>query len=165
MSFVIFLPFLFQAIVIGIDEIYFHVRRGLPKWERIGHPLDTFSVLVCMLYTLAVPFSKTSLIVYIVLAAFSCVMVTKDEFVHKEHCPAAEHWLHALLFLLHPITLTMTAIIWPLSQGVEISSWLQSIPFSKETLRLFLTMQSCGMGAFMFYQIVFWNFIREHTHD
>jgi hypothetical protein len=165
MSIVIFLPFVLQAIVIGVDEVYFHIRRGLPQWERIGHPIDTLSVLLCMLYTLAVPFSKTALILYIILAAISCVMVTKDEFVHKEHCPAAEHWLHALLFLLHPITLTMTGIIWPLSQGFEISSWFQFISFSKETLRFFLTMQSCAMSLFMFYQIVFWNFIWKKTYD
>ena len=32
------------------------------------------------------------------LAIFSCLLVTKDEFSHKQDCPAAEQWLHAILF-------------------------------------------------------------------
>src|SRR3990167_10478936 len=105
------LPFLLQAIVIGIDEGWFHLRRGLPRWERIGHPLDTLTVLICMGYVLFVPYSKTAIFPYLLLSIFSCLMVTKDEFVHKEHCPASEHWLHALLFILHPITFVAAGLI------------------------------------------------------
>ena len=102
------------------DEGYFHVRRGLPKWERIGHPIDTFSVFSAWVTSSLSPFqpkrsSSTSL-----LAAFSSILVTKDEFVHKDHCPASENWLHAILFTLHPITLTCAGFIWPVVQGVEV---------------------------------------------
>ncbi|MBU6446621.1 MAG: hypothetical protein KGQ49_04415, partial [Verrucomicrobia bacterium] len=75
-------PFALQAICMLFDESYFHIRRGLPLWERIGHPIDTLSVLICMGFVLWVPFSKETLIVYILLAAFSSILVTKDEFVH-----------------------------------------------------------------------------------
>ena len=81
--------------VINIDEFYFHVKRGLPKWERIGHPLDTLTVLACFAFILIFPYSSLNLKIYIGLALFSCVFVTKDEFVHKECCPASEQWLHA----------------------------------------------------------------------
>jgi len=27
----------------GVDEFYFHRRRGLPRWERLAHPLDTMT--------------------------------------------------------------------------------------------------------------------------
>jgi hypothetical protein len=93
------IPFCLQALAIGIDEAYFHYRRGLPKWERIGHPLDTLSLLLCLVMTLWAPFDGENLNIYIGLCVFSCLMVTKDEFIHKEHCPGAENWLHALLLL------------------------------------------------------------------
>ena len=67
------LPFLVQMIVIGIDEFYFHIRRGLPKWERWGHPLDTLTVLGCFLFVLWVPFTAFTLKIYIGIALFSCL--------------------------------------------------------------------------------------------
>ena len=153
------LPFLMQALAIAIDEGYFHVLRGLPKWERIGHPLDTLSVLVCMGYVLFVPFSSAALSVYIGLAAFSSFLVTKDEFVHKHHCPASENWLHAVLFILHPITLACAGFIWPVVQGVGTAPWIARWLNEKELLHFFLKAQFGAMTLFFFYQIVFWNFV------
>ncbi|MBI5273137.1 MAG: hypothetical protein HY861_04060 [Chlamydiia bacterium] len=153
------LPFVLQALTIGFDELWFHCRRGLPKWERIGHPIDTFSVFLCMGYVLFVPFSRGTLIPYCLIAAFSCLLVTKDEFVHKDHCPASENWLHAILFTLHPITLTCAAFIWPVSQGAEVSLWIATWLDQPSSLLLFLRIQFVTMGLFMLYQIVFWNFI------
>ncbi|HSX26159.1 MAG TPA: hypothetical protein VLE89_04040 [Chlamydiales bacterium] len=153
------LPFALQALAILIDEGYFHIRRGLPKWERIGHPLDTFSVIVCMGYVLFVPFSTKTLILYILLASLSSLLVTKDEFVHKEHCPAAENWLHAILFTLHPITLTCAGFIWPVVQGVEVAPWLARLLDQPPMLKSFLYAQCIAMTLFMIYQIVFWNLI------
>jgi hypothetical protein len=152
------LPFALQTGVILIDEGYFHLRRGLPRWERIGHPVDTFSVLICMGFVIFVPFSIKTLTLYIVLASLSCLLITKDEFVHKEHCPAAENWLHAILFILHPITLTAAGFIWPVVQGVEVAPWIANWLSNREFLRLFLYIQWGMMASFMFYQIIFWNF-------
>jgi len=153
------LPFALQAVAIALDEGIFHVRRGLPKWERIGHPLDTLSVLVCMGYVLFVPFSTRSLALYIVLAVFSSFLVTKDEFVHKEHCPAAGNWLHAVLFLLHPVTLACAGFIWPVVQGIEVTPWISRWLNDKDALLFFLQGQFCAMTFFLIYQIVFWNVI------
>jgi hypothetical protein len=141
------------------DEGYFHIRRGLPKWERIGHPIDTASVLACLLFVLFVPFSRSSLIAYIGLASLSSILVTKDEFVHKEHCPASEQWLHALLFTLHPITLGCLGFIWPVVQGAELAPWIVKWLDNKEALLRFLQMQLALMAAFMIYQIIFWNLV------
>lgn len=153
------LPFALQAVGMIFDEGYFHVRRGLPKWERIGHPIDTGSVLVCMGFILFVPFCMGALIAYIVLAIFSSILVTKDEFVHKDHCPATENWLHALLFTLHPVTLTCAGFMWPVVQGSEVTPWIARWLNDKEALYLFLQMQFGTMFFFMIYQIVFWNVI------
>jgi hypothetical protein len=155
------IPFAAQALVMFFDEFYFHVRRGLPKWERIGHPLDTLTVLLCMGYVIWVPFSTTTLILYILLAAFSSIFVTKDEFVHKEHCPASEQWLHALLFTLHPITLGFAGFIWPVVQGIEVTPWIALWLDNSEALRSFLVMQFGAMSLFFFYQVVFWNFVYD----
>lgn len=153
------IPFALQAIAIFIDEAYFHVRRGLPKWERIGHPIDTSSVLLCMGFVIWVPFSLKALIGYIALASFSSLLVTKDEFVHKEHCPGAENWLHAILFTLHPITLIMAGFIWPVAQGAETAPWIARWLDAPAPLALFLKGQFAAMASFLIYQIVFWNFV------
>ncbi len=136
-----FIPFVIQAIVIFIDEFYFHIKRGLPLWERIGHPIDTLSVSACLLFALYFPFSQGKLIIYIILATLSCILVTKDEFVHKEHCPAKEQWLHALLFINHPLVMISTAFLWAGGHT------------------LFLTIQFCVSIFFALYQVIYWNFI------
>lgn len=153
------IPFCLQGLAIGFDEIYFHWKRGLPKWERIGHPLDTFSLLACLLFTLYVPFTDFTMKVYIGLAVLSCFMVTKDEFVHKEHCPGAENWLHACLFLLHPIVLTVAGLIWPIIQGEAVPHWILSWLDNPMALEQFMYAQAILVFLFMLYQIIFWNFI------
>lgn len=153
------IPFALQFLAMAFDEGYFHIRRGLPKWERIGHPIDTLSVLACMGFILFVPFSINTLILYIALASFSSILVTKDEFVHKHHCPASENWLHAILFTLHPITLTCAGFIWPVVQGIEVTPWIARWLDNPVQLSLFLHMQFFATALFMIYQIVFWNVI------
>jgi hypothetical protein len=155
------LPFLAQAIVMFFDEFYFHVRRGLPKWERVGHPLDTMTVILCMAYVVWIPFSTNALVIYALLAGFSSLFVTKDEFVHKEHCPASEQWLHALLFTLHPITLACAGFIWPVAQGIEVTPWIAKWLSNPEALRTFLQMQLGAMTLFFAYQVVYWNYVYD----
>ena len=152
-------PFAIQALGMIFDEGYFHIRRGLPKWERIGHPIDTCSVILCMGFILFVPFSPATLTIYICLAGFSSILVTKDEFVHKEHCPGAENWLHAVLFTLHPITLTCAGFIWPVVQDIEVTPWIARWLDHKEALRTFLHMQFGTLIFFALYQIIYWNLI------
>lgn len=152
------IPFVIQLIVIGIDEFYFHVRRGLPKWERLGHPLDTLTVLVCFSFLLFFPYSVTHLKIYCGLAIFSCIFVTKDEFVHKEHCPASEQWLHALLFLNHPVVLTAAGLLWPILHGTALFAWMSPLLPYREQLRDFLGVQTACTALFFLYQVVYWNF-------
>ena len=159
MSLLILLPFIIQILVIMIDEFYFHVRRGLPKWERLGHPLDTLTVLACFAFILFVPYSSFTLKIYIAMAIFSCVFVTKDEFVHKECCPASEQWLHALLFLNHPVVLTAAGLIWPITSGAEGPSWLSGLVPYVDQIHLFLVTQTAAIVLFFLYQLIYWNVI------
>lgn len=135
-------PFLVQIVAIGVDEYYFHIKRGLPKWERIGHPLDTLTVLLCFAFALIIAPSEGMIKWYVALGILSCLMITKDEFVHKHYCPPAEHWLHAVLFINHPILLTSMGLMWYYGHGF-----------------LFLALQALAVFGFFLYQVIYWNFI------
>ncbi|HEY8947079.1 MAG TPA: hypothetical protein VIM73_22700 [Polyangiaceae bacterium] len=127
-----------HGLVISIDEVH-HRQRGLPRWERIGHPMDTASVLACYLVALLFEPARTTLVAYAVLAAFSCLLITKDEFVHARRCEPTEHWLHALLFVLHPLILIAAALLWLAGE------------------RLVLSIAALSTALFGLYQSVYWN--------
>lgn len=159
MVWLIIIPFIIQALVIGFDEYYFHIKRGLPKWERIGHPIDTLSLIACLIFILFVPFSDGAFKVYLSLAIFSCLMVTKDEWIHKHHCPPAEHWVHAILFINHPIILAGAGLIWWVTTGTETPSWTASLLAETPLLHTMLIGQTGAVILFFLYQVIYWNFI------
>ena len=130
-----------QALVMLVDEARFHRRRGLPRWERIGHPIDTASVLACCIVTVACEPTTTWLTAYTVLAIASCILVTKDEFVHSRECEPAEHWLHALLFVLHPLLLIGLCILWLDHESTALLA------------------QTLATALFGLYQALYWNFV------
>ena len=134
-------PFILQGAAMFFDEIYFHRKRGLPLWERIGHPIDSLSVFLCYLFICLMPYTETNLNVYVGLCAFSCLLVTKDEFVHTQNCEARENWLHAVLFVLHPLTFLAAGILW-----------------KQQLLSHFLVLQAVAILLFMIYQIIYWSF-------
>jgi hypothetical protein len=155
----IFIPFIVQAIVIFLDEYIYHIKRGLPKWERIGHPIDTFSVICCLAFVLLVPYDATMIKWYVILGAFSCILITKDEFIHKHVCPASEQWLHSILFVNHSVLLTAIGLMWPRLSGRDVFRWLPE----GEVLNSFLWLQAAGATLFCLYQVVYWNFIYKET--
>jgi hypothetical protein len=134
------IPIALQALAMVFDELYFHRKRGLPRWERIGHPLDTFTVIISYAVLVFLVPTAFNLKLYIGLCAFSCLFITKDEFVHTENCEASENWLHAVLFVLHPITFLAAGMIW----------WDQLNP-------LFLKMQLLILIIVMIYQVLYWR--------
>lgn len=110
---VLLLPAALQGLAMLIDEFVFHRRRGLPRWERLGHPLDTLTTLLCYAWLVGVPANKPNALgIYLALCAFSCLFITKDEFVHARLCAPLETWLHALLFVLHPVVFLAFGVIW-----------------------------------------------------
>lgn len=126
-----------QGILIFFDEFKFHHERGLKKWERIGHPIDSLFFLVPFLYTL----KFTNIYVFVGLCVFSCLLVTKDEFVHIKECLASEQWLHAVLFIIHPVAFLGLWVAW------------------QNNLFTIIQIQSVIVFLFMLYQIIYWNFI------
>jgi len=106
------IPVLLQGSLLLIDEFYFHQRRGLGRWERWGHPIDTLSVLAPIAVATLRPFENPWKAIYAVLALFSCLLVTKDEWIHTRQAPATENWLHSILFMLHPMVFVSSGLQW-----------------------------------------------------
>ena len=79
---------------------------------------------------------------FIILAILSCLFIAKDEWVHARLCSGGEQWLHALLFVLHPLLFIAAWILWKSGE----TGWLAA--------QMMLT------ASFMLYQTVYWNFIR-----
>lgn len=129
------------VLAMSVDEWVFHRNREMPRWERLGHPLDTFSVLLCVLFTLLFQPSASHVYTFTILALVSCVFITKDEWMHAKHCTRGEHILHGFLFFFHPIVLWQIYGLWmmgPSSQGT-----LQAAAF--------------GLSIAMFYQWAYWR--------
>jgi hypothetical protein len=129
-----------HALLISIDEAH-HRQRGLPRWERVGHPIDTASVLACYLVALLLEPARSALVAYVLLAAFSCLLITKDEFVHARECSPGEHWLHAMLFVLHPLLLIAAALLWVTGE------------------RGMLSIPATATALFGLYQVIYWSFL------
>jgi 2-polyprenyl-6-hydroxyphenyl methylase/3-demethylubiquinone-9 3-methyltransferase len=106
------LPFALQGAVLAVDELACHRRRAVPRLEWLGHLLDTLVFLACLGCPLLLAPEPGHLRLYTGLAIASCLLITKDEWVHQRLCSGSEHWLHALLFILHPLVLVVTALLW-----------------------------------------------------
>lgn len=151
----IVLVLLLQAAVMGFDEFYFHRRRGLPRWERIGHPIDTAVVLGCFAFTLALPFSASTLRIYAGLSLFSCALISKDEWIHARLCRPGELWLHSVLFILHPLVLIGAGLLWSLSAE----------ELNPATAKRILQLEAFLLAAYLLYQSVYWNFIWKQPQN
>jgi 2-polyprenyl-6-hydroxyphenyl methylase/3-demethylubiquinone-9 3-methyltransferase len=133
-----------QGFLIFWDEFYYHRKRGLPQWERIGHPVDTLSVILPFIYMSFLPYPGFTPTWLISLMVFSCLLITKDEAVHAEKSPAGEHWLHALLFMIHPLLFITAWKVWS-EQGPALPHHL-GLSF---------------LSSFFVYQITYWNFFAK----
>lgn len=129
-----------QGAAILFDEFVFHRRRGLPKWEVIGHPVDTMAVILCLLFLAFVDRTPTTEKVYFAMATISCLLVTKDEWVHRKHCSGEEMWLHAVLFMMHPLVLFSGYLEW-------------------EQRRPAFLAVSGAVFVFFVYQVIYWNYL------
>jgi hypothetical protein len=151
-------PFLIQMLCMAADELCFHRKRGLPRWERLGHPLDTLTVVLCLLWIILVQPSRLTTLVFLALAVFSSVFVTKDEPVHRLYCTAAEQWLHAILFLLHPLILGSAALMWPAVAGSPHTVLSLAVRYSGFE-RAFIIAACTLMIGFGIYQFIYWNLL------
>jgi len=156
MKYLLLLPLVAQGLASLVDEFNFHFARGLPRWEHLGDPLDTFTVLAPILWQgFSLP-SQGNLTVYIVAAAFSCLFVIKDEFVHADVNAPAENVNDALLFVMYPLAFAALALLWPLYHApAGAIVWLEQF----RDLESALPIQSSILTLYMIYQAVYWNLI------
>lgn len=153
-------PLIIQALALVVDEFHLHYKRGLPRWERIGHPLDTLTVLVAMSLPVFNVFGEGSLLAFVIASLVSSFFVTKDEWVHTSTCSGFEHWLHAVLFICHPMTFVSAGFFWLLRDRPSLfSPAMEGTVFASTVLQgqFFLLM------GFLSYQIIYWNFIRKRV--
>lgn len=150
----LFIPLVVQTLCMAVDELYFHRQRALPPWERWGHPLDTLTVLACFGWLYWLPPSTFSVSLYAALSLFSCFFVTKDEAVHHRFCSAGEHWVHALMFMLHPLILLSAGLLWPVLHGQALA-FISYNGFE----RMFLLGNVLLTFGFGLYQLLYWNLL------
>lgn len=142
------IPFGLQGVSMFFDEFYFHRKRGLGHWETLSHPIDTVAVGVCYAFMCTRPFSMDALRTFVLLGLVSCLLITKDEFVHQRECTGGECWLHSILFILHPIVLASAALLWHLStEGGPQSAFFA----------LVLRTQLVVVSLFATYQMTYWG--------
>ena len=140
---VLLLPALLQMAAMFFDELVFHRKRGLPRWERWGHPLDTLTAIACYAWlTFAAAHGAHALAVYVALCFFSCLFITKDELIHAQVCEPIEMWLHAVLFVLHPIVFLAFGVVW----YFQLAPWVVKV-------ELWLTL------GLLVHQLVYWSLL------
>lgn len=140
----LFMAFSLQGLAMSADELYFHRGRELRRWERLGHPLDTLVYGCCFAFLCVATPSEHNLWIYAALAIGSCLLITKDEWQHKELCAGVENWLHSILFILHPVVLIAAGVVW----------WQGG---SQANLQII----SSVIGVFFIYQLIYWNVWRR----
>lgn len=157
-----FLPFSLQGLAMGVDEFWFHHRRTVPRWEWLGHALDTSLFLACLACPLLLPPAPPNLRLYGFLAVFSCILITKDEFIHQRLCSGGEHWMHSVLFILHPIVLIATAFLW-ISTGASAPMGIPAPPLL--LAKGMLLLQGLLAAGFLVFQILYWSTHKQPEED
>ena len=136
-----YVAFAAQGALMMVDENWFHRRRDLPRWERIGHPVDTAVFLAALGWACLAPRSPANVAVFAGLSVASCLIITKDEWIHAGRCSGGEQWVHAVLFVIHPVALLGANAIW--AAGAPL--W---------------PVAAC-VAALGFYQAIYWNLVRR----
>jgi hypothetical protein len=150
------IPLLLQGGLMVFDEVFFHQQRGLPKWEILGHPLDTITVLMPLLHALLFDFNQVNIFIYILLVFFSCLFIVKDECIHKDLCSRGEMITHALLYIVHPMVFLSIFALWQLGNQVILGSFI--------TAKMLIILQLFLTCLFLLYQIIFWRAFYVFNH-
>lgn len=151
----LFIPLMAQAVLMIVDEFYYHHKRGLPLWEIIGHPLDTLTVIAPLFYAYVNDYQEKTAFIYILLALFSCIFVVKDELIHKDICSKGEMLLHGLLFICHPLVFLSIFLFWR-NDNIIVVSFV--IPFKT------IILGQLGFAiVFLIYQISYWGMLHDSS--
>ena len=150
------LPFALLGVVTSVDELYYHRKRGLPRWERLGHPLDLLAFVFCWAWMATHDFNDTNLCVYVGLTSFACILSTKDEWVHAELCPPGEQWMHSMMFMFNPVVFFCGGFIWacaPSTLAVPATHWEETAQF----LHPLIYLNTIGYVILLIYNFTYWH--------
>jgi 2-polyprenyl-6-hydroxyphenyl methylase/3-demethylubiquinone-9 3-methyltransferase len=131
-----------QAGLMLVDERVFHRLRGLGERESWGHVADSVLFAAALAPAALLAPTRGAAALYAALAFVSTVLATKDEWIHTRECRAAEHWIHALLFSLHPCVLIAVGALWARGEGAALRSGL---PLAVAAYSVF--QWSCWLGG------------------
>lgn len=113
-----------QGALMLADERVYHAERGLSRREAWGHAADSFVfALTLSLPALLAP-TLRAVLLYAAASIFSTLLVTKDEGIHARECGAPEHWVHAVLFAVHPCVLAAAGALWVRGEGTLVRACL-----------------------------------------
>ncbi len=135
---------LLQGLAMVFDEFYFHRRRGLGIWESVGHPIDTLFYGLAFVIPLFLD-QMLHAMLWLAIAILSCLIITKDEWIHTKQCRGGENWLHSILFILHPLSMIAAWYLW---------QWREQ---GNSLARFVLYGHSSIVFCFMAYQIIYWG--------
>jgi 2-polyprenyl-6-hydroxyphenyl methylase/3-demethylubiquinone-9 3-methyltransferase len=113
-----------QGLLMLVDEWSFHRVRRLGRWESWGHVADSAVFAAALAPAALLAPTRGAAVLYAAGAAVSAALVTKDEWIHARECEPTEHWVHALLFALHPCVLICVGALWAAGEGALLRAAL-----------------------------------------
>jgi hypothetical protein len=151
MKYLLLLPLVEQGLDILVDEFYFQFARGLPRWEHLGRPLDTFTVLAPILWQGFSLQSQGNLMVYVVPP-------------HSRACSSSRMNSYIPMFALRPSTsmpCSSSCIHWFLPLLLLCHAPAGAIVWLEQVLgrASALPIQAAILALYMIYQAVYWNLI------
>lgn len=147
-------PIVFQLLIVGFDECYYHNRRTLVRGEQLGHALDTMTVLLCYALVLFCHPTPQTVFAYTLLSVASCLFITKDELLYHQDCLPVENFLHALAFLIHPVVLLAVGLLWPAMHRMSTANPLASFIHYHGDERAFIVINALLLLLFTLYELV-----------
>jgi hypothetical protein len=108
--------FLAASVLLGICfmvDLPTHIGRGLGLWEKVSHPIDAFFLgLSFLVGHFAVQQQSSNMFwLYCAISLITLLLSYKDEAIHQKECPQYEQFIHAFMFSLNGIILTLGAIM------------------------------------------------------
>lgn len=143
MTWYLLLPLILQGVLVGVDELFCHRSRGLSLLEARLHIIDTLlAALPLLVILVAGQITSSTMAIYTVVSTLSCLSITKEEGLHQKVCGPWEHWIHSLMFMVHPLVYISLGYQW-------VNNTANLAPIA---LTYFIMMLS-----FTLYQLVYWH--------
>ena len=137
--------------LLNLDEHYYNKKRQHSKYEIVSVITDGFLFLLPLLLATFVTFDEKWVILYKTIAGISMVSVVKNELFYKG-LEVQERFIHACLYVLHPILLFNFYESWKLNYfQSNYYFWMFQLVYV-----------ALGVKT-VSYQLIYWNYIHDGT--